>query len=155
MLAKKTADRRGIDRTVEKPKVLIVDDEPDVVHTLNDILNSEGFEVFCAYDGISAVDIAEVDQPQVILLDIMMPMMSGYEVCRQLKNNPSTQAIPVLCLTSANSSEVRNQARDAGAQALLTKPILPRELSAQIRRYLPGGDASSTEVDNTASPTEG
>lgn len=143
-----------------KSKILIVDDEPDVIHTLNDVLGSEGFEVFCAYDGISAVDIAETDQPDLILLDIMMPMMSGYEVCRQLTTNPNTQDIPVLCLTSAHSPDVRERAKAAGARTLLTKPILPRELVAQIRRYLEddtaGAAGSTGKPDNdSASPSEG
>ncbi len=136
MLAKKTANRRGIDSTVEKPKVLIVDDEPDIVHTLNDMLNAEGFEVFCAYDGISAVDIAEVDQPQVILLDIMMPMMSGYEVCQQIKSNPHTQHIPVLLVTSAHNEMTRKNAQASGAQGLLIKPFVAAELVAQVQRHL-------------------
>lgn len=120
-----------------KPKILIVDDEPDVVSFFENVLQGEGFEVVIAYDGIAALDIAETEAPGVILLDIMMPMMNGYEVCRALKNNPVTKNIPVLCVTSARSDEVRNNTRDAGAQALLIKPFAPKELIAQIRRYLP------------------
>ena len=92
--------------------------------------------MLCAYDGIAAIDIAEAEQPDCILLDIMMPMMSGYEVCEQLKGNPQTKAIPILCVTSARSEEARRKTRDAGAQALLFKPFIPAELVAQIRRYL-------------------
>lgn len=121
---------------MSKHRILIVDDEPDVVQMIERALATEEYEVLCAYDGLAALDIAENDQPDIILLDIMMPMMSGYETCAQLKQNPQTQNIPVLCLTSANSPEVRDKAQKAGAQALLYKPILPRELIVQIQRYL-------------------
>lgn len=121
---------------MSKPRILIVDDEPDVVKMMERALSTEGFEVLSAYDGLAALGIAEVDQPNAIVLDIMMPMMSGYETCAQLKQNPNTQNIPVLCLTSANSPEVRDKARKAGAQALLNKPILPRELAVQLQRYI-------------------
>lgn len=122
---------------MSKPSVLIVDDEADVVTMLQRTLLSEGFEVYCAYDGLSALDSAAIDRPDVIVLDIMMPMMSGYETCYQLKSNPETKNIPVLCLTSAHSVDVRNKCQQAGAQALLIKPILPQEFVAQVKRYLP------------------
>lgn len=125
---------------MSKPRVLVVDDEPDVVTLIERTLTGEGFEVFTAYDGISALDIAAIDRPQVIVLDIMMPMMNGYETCLQLKSDPETRQIPVLCLTSAHSADVREKAQKAGAQALLIKPIMPAELVAQIKRYLPGGE---------------
>ena len=122
--------------------ILIVDDEPDVITFLQRALESEGFAVIPAYDGLAALDIAEADQPDLILLDIMMPMMSGYDVCRQLKSNPQTKTIPVICVTSAQSADTRHKARDAGAQALLIKPFTAQELIAQVRRYL-GSDATS------------
>ena len=106
-----------------KPKILIVDDEPDVVTFIERTLESEGFESVAAYDGISA-------------LDIMMPMMSGYEVCEQLKANPQTQGIPIICVTSAHSTEAFARCRQVGANALLTKPFSPAELIAQIQRQL-------------------
>jgi len=66
----------------------------------------------------------------------MMPMMSGYEVCEQLKANPQTQHIPVLCVTSANTDEARKQSAHVGASAMISKPFIPDELVAQIYRYL-------------------
>lgn len=123
-----------------KQRILVVDDEPDVVSLIERALQSEGFEVLCAYDGISALDLAEVEKPDLVLLDIMMPLMSGYEVCEQLKSNPQTKHIPVLCVTSAHSPGVRRTTQEAGAQALLVKPFIPAELVAQINRYLPKTD---------------
>ena len=130
---------------MNKPVVLIVDDEPDVVTMWQRSLLTEGFEVICAYDGISAVDMAEVDKPDLVLLDIMMPMMSGYDVCRQIKANPATEHIPVLCVTSAQSPEVRENAQAAGAQGLLIKPFATRELVAQINRFLPSPQSNHAE----------
>jgi len=119
-----------------KPRILIVDDEPDVVQLWQRALTMEGFDVIPAFDGISALDIAEAERPDLVLLDIMMPMMSGFEACRLLKNNPQTQDIPVLCVTSAQSPEVRKNVENAGAQGLLIKPFTTKELIAQINRYL-------------------
>ncbi len=119
-----------------KGTVLVVDDEPDVVKLFEITLQQGGYEVIPAYDGLSALDIAETDKPDLILLDIMMPMMSGYEICEQLKANPQTQNIPVIFITSAHNETTRNSAKQAGAQALLVKPILPEELVAQVGRYL-------------------
>jgi DNA-binding response OmpR family regulator len=117
--------------------ILVVDDEPDVVAFLERTLRADGFEVLSAYDGIAALDMASTDKPDMIILDIMMPMMSGYEVCEQLKSNPSTQHIPVMCLSSAHSADARAKTIRAGAVNLVTKPFMPAELLAQVRRYLP------------------
>lgn len=121
---------------MDKPVILIVDDEEDVVNLWQRALLMEGFEVLPAFDGISALDLAETEQPSLILLDIMMPMMSGYEVCQQVKANPSTQHIPVLCVTSAQNPEVAQNAKNAGAQGLLVKPFTTKELVVHINRML-------------------
>ena len=119
-----------------KPRILVVDDEPDVVAVIARALTSEDFEVISAYDGISALDLAESERPDLILLDIMMPMMSGYEVCEQLKANPQTKSIPVVCLSSAHTADARERSRKVGALTLVLKPFTSAELVAQIRRHL-------------------
>ena len=124
---------------MEPYKILVVDDEPDVVMLIARTLETEGFDVISAYDGISALDLAEAESPDLVLLDIMMPMMSGYEVCQQLKANPRTEAIPVVCVTSAHSPDVRAKCRAVGAATLVLKPFTSAELAAQIRRHLPAG----------------
>lgn len=121
-------------------RILVVDDEPDVVTMIERMLQSEGFEVLQAYDGISALDVAEREKPDVILLDIMMPMMSGYEVCEQLKANPQTQHIPVLCFSSAHTQDAWTKSQRVGAATLLSKPFSEAELIAQVRRHLPDAD---------------
>ncbi|HPO11879.1 MAG TPA: response regulator [Candidatus Hydrogenedentes bacterium] len=119
-----------------KPKILIVDDEPDVVGLIERTLKVYGFDTLKAYDGIGALDLVSTEKPDLILLDIMMPMMSGYEVCEQIKANPQTQNIPVVCLSSAHTPDARAHSLRAGAVELITKPFMPAELVAQIRRYL-------------------
>ncbi len=121
-------------------KVLVVDDEPDIVEFLEKTLRADGYLVLPAYDGIAALDMASTEKPDLIILDIMMPMMSGYEVCEQLKSNPATQQIPVLCVSSAHSADARAKSMRSGAVNLVTKPFLPQELLAQVRRYLPQGE---------------
>lgn len=118
------------------PKILVVDDEPDVVSLIERTLTVDGFDVVSAYDGIGAVDLAASERPDLILLDLMMPMMSGYEVCEQIKTNPETQNIPIVCLSSAHTPDARANSIKAGAATLLTKPFMPAELVAQIRRHL-------------------
>jgi len=118
------------------PKILVVDDEPDVVEFIERTLRTDGFDVITAYDGIAALDLVSTENPDLILLDIMMPMMSGYEVCEQLQSNPQTKHIPVVCVSSAHSPDARAKSLQVGARELITKPFLPAELVAQIRRYL-------------------
>lgn len=121
---------------MDKPKILIVDDEPDVVDFIERTLRTEGFDVVSAFDGIGAIDLADTEKPDLVLLDIMMPMMSGYEVCEQIKSNPRTKDIPVICVSSAHTPDARAQSLKVGAATLVVKPFFPAELVAQIRRYL-------------------
>ena len=130
--------------TLASHKILIVDDEPDVVAMLETTLRADGFDVVTAYDGIGALDVVTQERPSLIILDLMMPMMSGYEVCEQLKANPQTQSVPVVCLSSAHSSDARTKSLQAGAVELITKPFMPAELVAQIRRHLPDGAGESS-----------
>ncbi|HUW61844.1 MAG TPA: response regulator, partial [Candidatus Bathyarchaeia archaeon] len=115
---------------------LVVDDEPDVVAFMERTLRTEGFDVVSAFDGISALDLVDAEKPDLVLLDLMMPMISGYEVCEQIKANPQTQAIPVICVSSAHTPDARAHTLKLGAATLIVKPFLPMELVAQIRRYL-------------------
>jgi len=121
---------------VAKPKVLIVDDETDVVEFIARTLQTEGFDVVCAYDGIGALDLVDSERPDLVVLDIMMPMMSGYEVCEQIKSNPQTQDIPIICVSSAHTPDARALSLRVGAATLIVKPFRPAELVAQVRRYL-------------------
>lgn len=121
---------------MSKPKILVVDDEPDVVAFMERTLRTEGFDVVSAFDGISALDLVDAEKPDLVLLDLMMPMISGYEVCEQIKANPQTQNIPIICVSSAHTPDARAHTLRLGAATLIVKPFLPMELVAQIRRYL-------------------
>ena len=121
---------------MNKPKILVVDDEPDVVSFIERTLDTEGFEVISAFDGISALDLVDSEKPDLVLLDLMMPMISGYEVCEQIKANPQTQEIPIICVSSAHTPDARAHSMRLGAATLIVKPFLPMELVAQVRRYL-------------------
>lgn len=121
---------------MSKSKILVVDDEPDVVAFMERTLRTEGFDVVSAFDGISALDLVDSEKPDLVLLDLMMPMISGYEVCEQIKANPQTQNIPIICVSSAHTPDARAHTLRLGAATLIVKPFLPMELVAQIRRYL-------------------
>ncbi|HOK08662.1 MAG TPA: response regulator [Candidatus Hydrogenedens sp.] len=121
---------------MDKYKILVVDDEPDVVEFLEKTLKGEGYHVITAYDGISALDLVSTEKPDIVLLDLMMPMMSGYEVCEQIKSNPQTQNIPVICVTSAHTPDARAHSLQVGASDVITKPFYPSELLVRIKRHL-------------------
>ena len=121
---------------MRRPYILVVDDEPDVVELIERALALEQIDVVSAYDGLSALDLAETERPDLILLDIMMPMMSGYEVAEQLKANPQTRHIPIVCLTSATSLDAQLRSTRAGAAGLIQKPFIPSRLIEEIRSRL-------------------
>ena len=107
-----------------KKKILIIDDEEDLCvlakHTLT--LERSDLEVVSANDGPSGIRRAQADQPALIILDVMMPKMDGYEVCRLLKKDEKTRAIPVIMLTASGDPHLNQKAFEVGAVACLTKP---------------------------------
>ena len=117
-------------------KVLVVDDEDDVVQFIQTVLTTEGFDVVTAYDGLGAIDVALAEKPDVIILDIMMPVMDGYEVCAKLRASEETSRIPILCLSSAYTTSAVRQSREMGAQGYIVKPFAPADLVNEIRRVL-------------------
>lgn len=88
-------------------KILIVDDEYDVITIVQARLEGAGFEVVTAFDGLGAIDSAQMDKPDLILLDLMMPVMDGYETAKKLKENPDTTDIPIIIFTAAEKSKLR------------------------------------------------
>ena len=122
-------------RTQEKPVVLVVDDTETNIDILLEIL-SDDYEVSVALDGESALEIAFEDQPDIILLDIMMPGLDGYEVCRRLKQREETRAIPVIFVTA--KSEVADEAKgfDLGGVDYIAKPISPPIVKARVKTHI-------------------
>ena len=120
----------------EKPTLLIVDDTPANLALLRDILK-EHYKIKIATNGIKALEIAcSTPVPDLILLDIMMPEMDGYEVCRQLKANPTTTAIPVIFVTAKSDEDSETQGFELGAVDFITKPVKPPVVLARVATHL-------------------
>lgn len=117
-------------------RVLIADDNEQNRELLDAYLADEGYEILMANDGQETIDAVGVNQPDLILLDIMMPRMSGYEVCEQLKANPELRDIPVLMVTALNEMGDIEKAVKAGCDDFLTKPVNQLELKTRVRSLL-------------------
>ena len=118
-------------------RILVVEDQEDNRQILRDLLGSVGYEMTEAWDGASGVAAAKEQRPDLILMDIQMPVMDGYEATRRIKAEPDLKAIPIIVVTSYALSGDEGKARDAGCDAYITKPYSPRQLLAKIREFLP------------------
>jgi adenylate cyclase len=117
-------------------KILVVDDTPKNVKLLADLLTVKGYSVVTAESGRQALTQLEAERPDLVLLDVVMPEMSGYEVCRKIRENPLTQILPVVMVTALDPAEERIKGLDAGADDFLTKPINRAELLARVQSLL-------------------
>jgi DNA-binding response OmpR family regulator len=116
-----------------RERILVVEDEKDVREMIRLNLKAAGFDVVEAGNGAEALALAKNDPPKVIILDLMMPEMSGVEVCRALRRNPATSRIPVLMLTAKSTEEDKVVGFEVGADDYVTKPFSPRELVLRVR----------------------
>jgi CheY-like chemotaxis protein/MinD-like ATPase involved in chromosome partitioning or flagellar assembly len=117
-------------------KILVVDDDPDTVKFINIMLSRLGYSVVSATSGMEALERVQVEHPDLIILDVMMPGMDGYEVSRNLRRNPKTATTPILMFTAKTTIEDKLAGYDAGVNLYLTKPIHPIDLQANIRNLL-------------------
>ena len=121
---------------MQKKTILIVDDEPDIVETLKMHLELEDFECLVSYDGHRGLEVAMSDKPDLIILDLMLPGMDGYKVCRLLKFNETYKHIPIIMLTAQVQEENRILGEETGADHYMTKPFVVEELVAKINELL-------------------
>jgi len=119
-----------------KTKILVVDDEPDLLELLETNLRAAGYEVLVANDGREALEKARKVQPQLILLDVMLPELDGLEVCKSLRRDPATDAIPIVMLTARAGEIDRVLGLELGADDYVTKPFSVRELVLRVRKLL-------------------
>ena len=116
--------------------ILVVEDQEDNRQILRDLLSSTDYEMVEAENGQEALDAVARKRPDLILMDIQLPVMDGYEATRRIKANPDWQSIPVIVVTSYALSGDAEKARAAGCDDYVTKPYSPRQLLAKIREYL-------------------
>ena len=124
---------------MSKGKILVVDDEIYIVHILDFSLGMEGYEVVTALDGEQALHKVKSDKPDLVVLDIMMPKLDGYETCKILKNDPETKNIPVILLSAKGRNVDQKMGFQVGADDYITKPFSPRKLVERINAVLGQG----------------
>jgi two-component system alkaline phosphatase synthesis response regulator PhoP len=129
-----------------KETILIVEDEKDIVKMLDYNLKKEGYRVITASDGEDALDLAKLRQPDLILLDLMLPGLDGLEVCKELKNERKTRPIPLIMLTAKAQESDKVIGLELGADDYVAKPFSPRELIARIKAVLRRGKEKLPEV---------
>jgi two-component system cell cycle response regulator DivK len=117
-------------------KILVVEDAEDNRQILRDLLGMAGYDMVEAHDGAQGVAMAAEHRPDLILMDIQMPVMDGYEATRQIKANPELKAIPIMAVTSYALSGDEQKTRDAGCDAYIAKPYSPRQMLAKVREIL-------------------
>lgn len=118
-------------------RILVVEDQEDNRQILRDLLASADYEMIEAQDGEAAIAAAKANRPDLILMDIQLPVLDGYEATRRIKADTDLQHIPIIVVTSYALSGDEVKARDAGCDAYVTKPYSPRLLLAKIKEFLP------------------
>lgn len=132
---------------VDTIKILIVDDEPDILDILRYNLEKEGYKVFTAEDGKAGIQLAEKEQPHLIILDIMMPKMDGVEVCRALRSRPMFKKTIITFLTAREEDYSQIAALDVGGDDFITKPVRPRVFMSRIKALLRRLDRSAANEE--------
>lgn len=119
------------------PRILLVDDEPSIIKVVGKRLEVEGYEVLIAVEGQEALTKAQTEHPDLIILDLMLPKLNGYEVCTMLKQDTRYQHIPIMLFTAKAQDQDERLGMECGADAYVRKPFRAQELLERIRRLLP------------------
>lgn len=117
-------------------KILIVDDEPHIVTSLRFLMQQKGHEVAVIEDGQEALDYILAQPPRLVLLDVMLPTLDGYEVCQRIRQNPKTAHIKIIMLTAMGRSDDKEKGLELGADLYITKPFSTRQLVADVQALL-------------------
>jgi CheY-like chemotaxis protein len=129
-------ERTPPDAMAEAQRILLVEDNEDNLAVYRAILQYAGYEVLEARDGVAGVEEARAGRPDLILMDISIPKIDGFEATRILKMDPETRAIPIVALTAHAMDEDRERAREVGCDGFLAKPVEPRRVVREIERFL-------------------
>ena len=119
-----------------KKRILIVDDERDLVETMTFRLEASGYEILKAYDGQEGLKKIREEKPDLVLLDVMMPLKDGYQVCQEVKNDEKIRNIPVIMLTAKSQESDKSVGESVGVDDYLTKPFQSHELLEKIEKFL-------------------
>ncbi len=120
----------------EAKKILIVDDEQDIVETLKFMLEAEGYECFCAYDGENGLTLAKEIIPDLMILDVMMPKINGYKISRLLKYDTKYKDIPIIMVTARSQEEDKLIGQETGVNEYITKPFELDDIIKKVKEYL-------------------
>jgi len=120
-------------------RILIVDDEPNIVTSLEFLMRGSDYDVLVARDGEEALGLAESFRPDLVLLDVMMPQRSGFDVCRSIRENPALRETKIVMLTAKGRAVEKAKGLNLGANAYVTKPFSTKELMITVRRLLSSG----------------
>lgn len=115
-------------------RVLIIEDEPNIIESLSFVLRRDGFEASSVLDGEAAMHRLRSDPPDVVILDLMLPKLNGFEVLKLVKSDPRLRSIPVMVLTAKGQAQDRRMAEDIGADGFMTKPFSNREIVQEMQR---------------------
>jgi two-component system, OmpR family, alkaline phosphatase synthesis response regulator PhoP len=126
---------------MDKKKILLIDDDPDFVEAVKVIVENGGYQVAVAYDGQEGLDAVEKNRPDLIVLDVMMPVLNGHETCTELKKNKATAEIPIILLTAVadrvtTSTYTHRDMLESEAEDYMPKPVDPTELLERIQSWL-------------------
>jgi len=119
-----------------RPRVVIADDDPDIRRLVQITVSNAGCDVTVASDGEQALELVRASPPDLVILDVLMPRMDGWEVARELKADPATQAVPIMFLTSRGQEHDVLEGFNSGAADYMVKPFSPRELQVRVRAVL-------------------